>query len=85
MEQPQKSLRQSKLPDFFAAKQFKIMNLRFFITAWISRLLVCYTIVNTSLNSFYSCESLLLGRKCRSFSPITQYLHDVRLEKTIFG
>jgi len=32
------------------------MNLKFFITAWMWRLLVCYTIVNTSLNSYYFCE-----------------------------
>jgi len=30
----------SKTPDFFAARQSKIMNWRFFTTAWIWRLLV---------------------------------------------
>jgi len=40
MDQPQKSLRLPKIPDFFAAKVPKIMDLRLFITAWDRWLLV---------------------------------------------
>jgi len=39
MDQSQKSLRQPKIPDFLAAKQPKIMNLRLFITNWIWQLM----------------------------------------------
>jgi len=52
------------------------------------RLLVWCTIVNTSMNTFCFCESLLLGRKCvqfKWFSPISQYLDDVKVETTVFG
>jgi len=86
--QSQKYLCQYKIPDFFVAKSCKIMRLRFLITNWICQLLVGCTIVNTSINLFCFCERLLLGHKCvqfNKFSPISQYLDDVRLETTIFG
>ena len=46
LDQLQKSLRQSKIADLFAAKWSKIVNLRLFVTAWIRRLIVWCTIVN---------------------------------------
>jgi len=65
------------------------MNLRLIIIAWNSRLLVwCTIVVNASINSFCISNSLLLGStylQFKWFSPILQYLHDVRLEITTFG
>jgi len=40
MDQSQKSLHQTKIPDFFIATLSQIMNLRLFITAWTWQLLV---------------------------------------------
>jgi len=78
MDQVVKSLRQSKIPDFFAVNSCEIMNFRFLKSNCIWRLLIWSTIANTLINSFCFCERLLLGHKCVQFKQFFTDISGIR-------